>query len=1312
MPRPTSRRDRRCCLFCAALLVTMIAARFAVAGEPQTWTWLGPSHLGGPVRTIATHPLNPSLWYCGSAGGGLWKSTDGTSSWQPIGDSLPNLVISCIALDPNDPNTLWVGTGDIFSPYDTRRGLGIFRSNDAGQTWTQSPATSFGGPVGEFRYISDLEFSRNTRQLYAATQFGVYKSSDAGDTWTLVLGNPFFVAFSGPLAHGSPLGCTDIAIRPQRAPDTLLAACGVMRRDGLYRSSDGGATWSNLSATAPIMQCVQGRMSVTFSPSQPQFAYMLMAQNDPATGISCAEATGYGDAWSLFRSADDGRTWLALRNSEDLIDRHLLGDLHASVCLGQESPGQGWRASALLTDPFDVNTVWAGSVDLYRSNNAGESFGAASYSWAPPSDSAYLPAGIQKLVFAANYDGFGNQRLFAATDGGVYRTNVARAATSQVQCPDGLFDRTNLIWTPRNAGLGITSFDFGDAGEGLRIIGSARGAGLLRRDGQGDTTAWTILRRDEARVFISRQNPDRVYLTNKAFGAIERSDDGGVTFVPAGFSTNFPGNAYGPLAIDPLDDAYVWVGGSRVWRSRNAGQAWEQASLPFVAPDPNRPAGNVNVMAIAPSDPNYIYCGLDSGHIASTNHARRLGLIDWTTRTVSTGVAPGRISDIVVSPNSPLEAFASVSAFNQPHLFHTTDGGASWTPLSEIQSPDLPDVPVHALALDPCDTSRIFAGSEIGVFVSDDGGAHWEKVSAVPNVIVTALRFASPGTLVVFTAGRGAYVASVGGCTDCDDDGVDDADQIAADPSLDCDNSGVLDVCEIADGIVADCDTNGIPDRCQPDCDNDGVIDACELLAGAPDCDGNGVPDNCQPDCNNNGVGDACDIAAGAADCDGNGVPDVCQPDCNANGIADGCELAAGSAGDCNGDGVLDECEPDCDNNGIPDGCDLAAGAGDCDGDGILDRCEIAGGAPDCNGNGVPDACDLARGTSPDCDDDGVPDECQALNGAADCNDNNIPDSCDLDAGLSADCNANGIPDECDIAAARSSDCDANGVPDECEADCDGDGTPDVCQIAAQPARDCNGNGLLDACELAGGADDCNGNGVLDACEPDSDGDGLIDGCDPCPDETDPGDFDDDGIPNGCDNCPFDENADQSDRDGDGIGDLCDNCPEVPNPDQADADGDGLGNVCDNCPTRSNPDQDDADGDGIGNVCDNCLFVANADQVDRDNDAVGDVCDNCPDVANPAQFDRDANGVGDACDSPTANQPPTNPAPTSPMDPPSVDPNAGQAAPLAPDADPESPNGSGSVPCGAPVLVLVSLTGLATVTWRRRVKTRRPCRAP
>lgn len=371
---------------------------------------------------------------------------------------------------------------------------------------------------------------------------------------------------------------------------------------------------------------------------------------------------------------------------------------------------------------------------------------------------------------------------------------------------------------------------------------------------------------------------------------------------------------------------------------------------------------------------------------------------------------------------------------------------------------------------------------------------------------------------------------------DCNNNGIDDLQDIASGTSqdcnnnllpdecespADCNNNGQRDFCDIFGGASLDRNLNRIPDECEPDCNNNGSPDDWDVSSGlSPDCNNNGrpdecdvsggtsldcnsnnIPDECEVDCNHNNIPDACDIAGGfSVDCNLDGIPDECGLDCNQNRRHDSCDISSGESEDCDEDGVPDECEAqtDCNNNGERDFCDIYTGAStDVNSNAIPDDCE-----PDCNNNDIPDAWDISIGGSPDCNGNGKPDECDLADGTSqDCNNNLIPDSCDIDSGFSDDCNGNAIPDSCDIASGFSLDCNNNGTPDECDIsagvpDCNANGIPDSCDIASGFSSDCNNNGVPDSCD-----NDCNQNGIADECDiasgfsRDLNGDGYPDEC-------------------------------------------------------------------------------------------------------------------------------------------------------------------------------------------------------------------------
>jgi|GEM_PF-1567121 len=507
---------------------------------------------------------------------------------------------------------------------------------------------------------------------------------------------------------------------------------------------------------------------------------------------------------------------------------------------------------------------------------------------------------------------------------------------------------------------------------------------------------------------------------------------------------------------------------------------------------------------------------------------------------------------------------------------------------------------------------------------------------------------------------------------DCNGNHLPDDFEIASGTAPDCNRNGVPDPCDVLAGTGLDSDGDGLLDECESDCNDDGILDADQLLAGAVDCDSNGILDECQDrsvrgasglvapfgagapaearltglspatadavvtvairgdlgaanefvtvKVNGNPAGNL--FVAGGSDCPTtpdratlripaatwNGfVPDstavvtlvasstvnaaecttsarinvrvlTAAGDCNTNGTSDLCEIASGSQADCDLDRRPDACTvaggtvADCNANGTPDSCDIAGSpALDCDLDGVIDACSVsAGTSPDCNGNGVPDGCDLAGGGR-DCNANGVIDSCEIAAGTVpDCNGNGLPDQCDLESGTALDCNSNSIPDSCDVSSGTSADVDGNGVPDECKGDCNGNQLPDAWEIVQGLTPDCNQNGTPDACDIAGGtAPDCNGNGIPDSCDiangtPDLNLNGIPDACD--------GDCNGNGLP---DDYEVTSGA-TPDCNANGRPDSCDIAAGV----EPDCNTNGVPDRCDIATGATDDDQD-----GIPDTC-------------------------------------------------------------------------------------------------------------------------------
>jgi hypothetical protein len=444
------------------------------------WTPLGPGNIGGRTRVLQIDPRNPNRMFAGAVSGGIWKTDDAGASWRPIGDGLANLAINSMAMSPRDSNVLFVGTGEGYFREDVRytglplRGAGIFMTADGGNTWRQLPATL----TADFHFVNDLIVSTNDdRVLYAATRSGAWRSRDRGTAWERIL--PTTV-------RG---GCLDLALRTDRAEDVLFAACGTFDQATIYRTLDarGGAIF-----TPVLSDPGMGRTSIAVAPGDQDVVYALAASNVPGPGNQFEQALH-----AVFRSSDGGApgSWVAqVRNTDAVKLRTLIltNPIAASYadCRMADSNSyipMGWYVSSLAVDPADAETVWAAGVDWFRSRDGGRTWGTVS-EWWRQGVPGFVHADQHGLVFHPGYNGTTNQQAFALTDGGIYRTDNARATDSRDVCNTGAIQ---VAWTSLNHNFGATQFYHGlPLPDGSAYLGGAQDNGTLLGTGAGGIDGW------------------------------------------------------------------------------------------------------------------------------------------------------------------------------------------------------------------------------------------------------------------------------------------------------------------------------------------------------------------------------------------------------------------------------------------------------------------------------------------------------------------------------------------------------------------------------------------------------------------------------------------------------------------------------------------------------------------------------------------------------------------------------------------------------------------------------------------------------
>lgn len=714
--------------------------------EINRWLPLGPGNIGGRTRTLVLDPTDTNIMYAGGVSGGLWKTYDAGKTWDPVADDLANLAINSLVMDPHDHNVLYAGTGEGYFREVQRgtglplRGNGIFVTRDGAQTWTHLASTA---NVEDFHWVNDLVVSaHDSRRLYAATRTGVWRSDDSGTSWFRTL---------TPNVTG---GCLEFAYRADTAGDYLFASCGTFEQATVYRSTNAE---ENQNWTAVLSEPNQGRTSLAIAPSDPTVVYAMAATNEP-------EPSKNQGLLAVYRSnaSGDAGSWTAqvTNTSPDYLSTLLLTNVNpatAEQCRGvgnatNSFTTMGWYCNTIAVDPTNPDRVWAAGVDLFRSDDGGRSWGVASYWWAHPAATSFVHADQHAIVFHPDYNGTTNRQMFAANDGGVFRTenpnaDVAKGATGGCEV-----NRSKVEFLPLNHNYAVTQFYHGAVfPDGRRFIGGAQDNGTLYGDMSDGTDGWTMrFGGDGAYVAIDPVDPRIVY-SSYQFGRVVKSASAADQFNTAWIGLNDDFLFITPFVIDPNQHTRLWIGGRSMWRSNDSATTWTRVSAQL--------PGRVSAVAVAPGNASLVLAGTNSGEIArNANALASNGTTAWQLATPRSGF----VSSINFDPVDANVVYATYAGFGGQHVWKSIDAGVTW---ASIDGLFLPDIPVHSLAIDPTRRDRLFLGTDLGVFVSTNGGNTWAVentgFAAVVTEWITIGQGARGPAIYAFTHGRGVWRAEL-----------------------------------------------------------------------------------------------------------------------------------------------------------------------------------------------------------------------------------------------------------------------------------------------------------------------------------------------------------------------------------------------------------------------------------------------------------------------------------------------------------------------------------------------------------------------
>jgi photosystem II stability/assembly factor-like uncharacterized protein len=678
------------------------AERFDMAATtdevtPSSWTWRGPGSVGGRIRAMLIHPTDPNRMWIGSAGGGIWKTTNGGGSWSPVDDFMPSLAVCALAFNPANPNIMYAGTGEGTSNADAIRGVGLFKSIDGGTTWTHLASTG----TSDFDFTMRLAVSSTGTTILAATGAGIMRSTDSGATWARA-----YTSTSRPMCH------------VQFDPMNNARAIASGFNGQLLYSTNGGLNWQTPAGSLPGGG-ISARVESAYAPSDPSIVYAL------------AEGQGFPPT-RFFKSTDHGQTFaqVAISGSPDI------------------SGGQGSYDLLVWVDPTNPNLVVAGGVDLFRSTNGGLNFTNITtvYSGGAVHPDQHL------VVHDPRYNGTTNRRIYALHDGGISRQDdISTAAPStgwmtlnnnlgitQFYAGAGnpatgmLIGGTQDLGTMRlvssistpNAWSGAIGGDGGyaavDQTNGQYVYGEAQNLALRRSTNSGTsfspfTTGITGAPEFIAPFILDPNNQNvLLYGSQALFRSVGARSGAAFTSIKAASST--PSVKISAIGVAPGNSNIIYVGynhvGGGVHKTTNgtaAAPTWSQVGAGVL------PTRRVTRFAIDPF-----------------NNDRAI---------VSFGGFLGGHAQSFRSPDN---------------LWMTTDGGTTWTNIHG----NLPPAPIYTVVMDPGgDPQRLYVGTDAGVYASADSGATWTGTNVGPSTSPVVDLFFMNRDLVAVTHGRGIYMA-------------------------------------------------------------------------------------------------------------------------------------------------------------------------------------------------------------------------------------------------------------------------------------------------------------------------------------------------------------------------------------------------------------------------------------------------------------------------------------------------------------------------------------------------------------------------
>ena len=725
----TSGRNAIRLLFGAGLAVaavSVIATPPADTYNPALWSGMryrliGPFR-GGRVTAVTGVPSEPFTFYMGSTGGGVWKTTDAGHTWVNVSDGFFSVgSMGAVEVSQSNPSIVYAGTGSSKIRSNVSIGRGIYKSSDAGKTWT------FAGlrDVGQIATVrihptnSDIVFvAAQGNPFVANAERGVYRTTDGGRTWSLVLHISDAVGAADlELQPGNPRVVFACMWHAQRKPWTIVSGA---REGGIYKSTDGGDTWTKLGGGLPNE--LFGRGNVAISAASPNRIYALI-EAKPGAG--------------LYRSEDAGATWALVNGSGSLITRP-------------------FYYTTLGVDPNNPDAVWVGDEGWYKSIDGGKTFHTAPVPHGDNHDVWINPRNSQYMIQAN--DGGANVSL----DGGRTWSTQSNQPTAEIyqvavdnQYPYRVYgaqqDNTTVIAPSLPLGNG-QDFRDGPGCETGPIIPDKDDPEIVYGSCKGQFSRLNLNTSDEERYWV---------------GAESLYGNGGSDLM-------FRFQRVSPMEVSPYAPHTIYYGSQYLHRTRDGGVTWQKVSPDLTAhPEGTQgPSGEpitrdatgeeiystLYAIRESPLQKGLIWTGSNDGLVYVTRDDAKT----WTNVTPA-GLPPGgRVQNIEPSPHRAGTAYVAIYRYLlgdfAPYIYRTDDFGKSWTRLTDGSNGIAKDEPTRVVREDPERAGLLYAGTEFGIYISFDNGGHWQSFQMnLPVTPVTDIRIAHKD-LVLSTQGRSFWI--------------------------------------------------------------------------------------------------------------------------------------------------------------------------------------------------------------------------------------------------------------------------------------------------------------------------------------------------------------------------------------------------------------------------------------------------------------------------------------------------------------------------------------------------------------------------